>query len=91
MCFSTSFRRPLVNDGESMLRILFHSSSSTTVMASLKAPFRPKSYAHTQTHAESHTEDALFALCSSIGIETIILEMSPTMYFLLTRLLVKLE
>lgn len=39
----TSFSRPLVNDGDKMLRILFQFSSSTTDTASRSGPFRPKS------------------------------------------------
>ena len=40
----TSFSRPLVKDGESMLRILFHCSSSVMDTASRSGPFRPKSW-----------------------------------------------
>lgn len=40
----TSFSLPLVKVGEKALRILFHCSSTTTVMAVSRFPFRPKSW-----------------------------------------------
>lgn len=40
----TSLRRPLVKEGESTLRILFHCSSSVRETASCRGPLRPKFY-----------------------------------------------